>query len=136
MDIIIDKTKKLSEVQEEFKKRFPYLKIEFYKKQHAEGMGSPKENTLDNELRIEQAQQIKSSGTIKIHGLMKVAELESSFAQTFGLPVQVFRKSGSVWLQTTATDHWTLAEQNHKAMEKIADATEPTPDHMDRQELE
>jgi hypothetical protein len=26
--------------------------------------------------------------------------------------VQVFRKSGKVWLETTVTDGWTLEEQN------------------------
>ena len=78
------------------------------------------------------------AGTININGLMKVAELESAFFVTFGLAVQVFRKSGKVWLQTTATDDWTLEEQNLKATE-IENQTAPKKniiDAGDRQELE
>lgn len=67
---------------------------------------------------------------------MKVSELESVFTETFGLSVQVFRKLGNVWLQTTTTDNWTLAEQNQKASEKEGAPEENIIDSMDRQELE
>ncbi len=45
---------------------------------------------------------------------MRVNELEQSFADTFGLGVRVFRKSGKSWLETTVTDGWTLEEQNNQ----------------------
>lgn len=41
-----------------------------------------------------------------------VAELEKTFRKKFGLKVQVFRRSGDVWLETTITDKWTLFQQN------------------------
>ncbi len=136
MEIIIDQTKKLSDIQTEFCKRFPYLKIEFYNHTHAVGEGSRKENTIDAHLSIEEVQIKKALGVLKINGLMTVAELEGGFANTFGLSVQVFRKSGSIWLQTTVTDHWTLAEQNQKAMEKHEQTEDGAVDAMDRMELE
>jgi hypothetical protein len=34
-----------------------------------------------------------------------------------GLYVQVFRKSGKVWLETTATDNWSLYKQNEEGQE-------------------
>ena len=136
MEIIIDQTKKLSVIQTEFCKRFPYLKIEFYNHTHAVGEGSRKENTIDAHLSIEEVQIKKAVGVLKINGLMTVAELEGGFANTFGLSVQVFRKSGSIWLQTTVTDHWTLAEQNQKAMEKHEHTEDGAVDAMDRMELE
>lgn len=136
MEILIDKSKKLSEIQTEFQKRFPYLKIEFYKMEHAEGEGSPKDGTLNTDLTIEQVLKNDVTGTIKIQGLMTVAELESTFKETFGLSAQVFRKSGSIWLQTSATDHWTLTEQNHKAMERLEVKEEDIVDAKDRMELE
>ena len=69
---------------------------------------------------------------------MKVAELENAFAKSFGFAVQVFRKSGNVWLQTTATDDWTLEEQNLKAteIEKQTALEKNIIDANDRQELE
>ena len=136
MEIFIDKSKKLSEIQNEFQKRFPYLKIEFYKMAHGEGEGSPKEGILNTDLTIEQVLDKDVAGSIKIQGLMTVAELESTFKKTFGLSAQVFRKSGSIWLQTSATDHWTLTEQNHKAMERFDTKEEDIVDAKDRMELE
>lgn len=138
MKLVIDKTQKLITIQNEFQKQFPFLKIEFYKHTHSLGLGSPKKNTLNSELTIGDVKKNNLSGTIKINGLMKVAELESAFFVTFGLAVQVFRKSGKVWLQTTATDDWTLEEQNLKATE-IENQTAPKKniiDAGDRQELE
>jgi hypothetical protein len=136
MEITIDQTKKISDIQTEFCKRFPYLKIEFYKQAHKAGEGSHIEKTIDSNLTINEVQIKKEIGVIKITGLMTVAELESSFSNTFGLSVQVFRKSGSIWLQTTVSDHWTLAEQNQKAMEKHELSQDETVDAMDRMELE
>jgi hypothetical protein len=136
MEIIIDQTKQLIAIQVEFRKRFPYLNIEFYNSMHRSGEGSHKENTLATHLTIEEAQTKKVSGSFKITGLMTVAELEGGFASTFGLSVQVFRKSGNIWLQTTVSDHWTLAEQNQKAMEKHENTEHGAVDAMDRMELE
>ena len=136
MEIHINKTKTINSIQEEFQKHFPYLKIEFYNHAHSQGEGSLKKNTLNSNLTIEAVKKHELSDTIKINGLTKVGDLESTFAKNFGLSVQVFRKSGKLWLQTTATDNWTLAEQNQIAAEKHDTNEEPMPDHMDRQELE
>ena len=136
MEITIDQTTKLSDIQSAFCKRFPYLKIEFYNRKHAAGEGSLKENTIDAHLTIEDLQHKKVEGVLKIDGLMKVSALEAGFADTFGLSVQVFRKSGSIWLQTTVSDLWTLAEQNQKAMEKHENIEDGAVDAMDRMELE
>ncbi len=138
MELLINQSKKLNSIQKEFQKRFPFLKIEFYKQAHSQGKGSPKKNTLDNQQTIADVQKNNLSGTIKLSGLTKVEELETAFAKTFGLSVQVFRKSGNVWLQTTDTDNWTLAEQNQKAMEmeKPNASYKNIIDAGDRQELE
>ena len=43
---------------------------------------------------------------------MTVAELEGKFRNEYGLEVQVSRKSGLLWLETTMTDNWSLEKQN------------------------
>jgi hypothetical protein len=43
---------------------------------------------------------------------MTVIELEKTFEEMLGLSVLVYRKSGKLWLETTMTDNWTLAQQN------------------------
>lgn len=56
-------------------------------------------------------------GFIHITDDMPVSKLEQLFLDQFGLSVQVFRKSGSSWLETTFTDDWTLKRQNDAGME-------------------
>ena len=45
--------------------------------------------------------------------------LESEF-EKLGINIQLFRKSGNVWLQTTTTDHWSIAQQNKEAEKTLA----------------
>jgi hypothetical protein len=136
MEITVNKDKKLIEIKKEFQKRFPYLKLEFYSEQHGLEEGSPKGKTMNEALTIGQVQSKEASGSFALTGLTTVANLEDAFAQCFGLSVQVFRKSGKLWIQTSKTDHWTLAEQNQKAMEIHEETKEAPIDAMDRMELE
>lgn len=136
MEMLIEKRKKLQEVQEEFNGLFPFLKLEFYGKEHASEEGSAKRNTLDTELSIESVQHKTAEGSLAIQGNMRVAELENAFEEMYGLSVQVFRKSGTTWLQTTTSDSWTLNEQNQKALEKHQVIKEDSVDAMDLQDLE
>ena len=57
------------------------------------------------------------NGDINIVPKMTVKELEQQFLHLYGLFVQVFRKSGNVWLETTVTDNWTLEQQNRQGEE-------------------
>jgi hypothetical protein len=45
---------------------------------------------------------------------MTVNELEQRFKSQFGLNIQVFRKHGKTWIETTVTDNWTLFKQNEE----------------------
>ena len=110
MIIKITEATSAKELQEEFAKRFPYLKIELYTTTHQEGEGSLVKNQLPNNLNIGEATGNAQKGIIEVNSLMKVSELEQLFQSIFGISAQVFRKSYSVWIQTAATDSWTLGE--------------------------
>ena len=112
--MIITKTKKLRQIQEDFHKKFPYLKIEFYQSRHDPGEGSPETERLDPEFTIEEVRTRHSEGDLEVLESMTVREFEAQVNHQFGLNVQVFRKSGNLWMQTTSTDDWTLKEQNRK----------------------
>ncbi|MFI5203158.1 MAG: hypothetical protein ACHQF2_01585 [Flavobacteriales bacterium] len=112
MQIVIDDTKKIEAVQAVFSKEFPYLKIMFFSKPHSVGGGSSKKLAVDNSLTLKECRKKQNSGVIEIEENMKVSEVETMFWNQFGLSVQIFRKSGSSWLETTATDSWTLEKQN------------------------
>ncbi len=112
--MIISDEKTLRDIQKEFNTYFPYLKIEFYSGRHGSGEGSPVQDRLAPEQRLSLIRKVHTTGDLKINPDMKVSEFEQMFLRKYGLNVQVFRKSGNLWIQTTTTDHWTLAEQNRK----------------------
>lgn len=113
--MIIKDNKKINEIQAEFNAKFPNLKIEFYKVQHHTGEGTSEKSKLDNNLTIGEIRTIHTSGDLSINGHQKVSTLENNFLTDYGLNIQVFRKSGSLWLQTTSTDNWTLSDQNERS---------------------
>ncbi len=130
MNLIIDHHQKISQVQENFQRHFPFLKIEFYSKAHDTNEPSDKYHQLHRDVVIGEAQLHPKDGVIHITPEIKVAELEKTFHDIFELNIQVFRLSGKVWLQTTSTDYKTLAEQNKMAMEMSKPVTDKveTPD--------
>jgi hypothetical protein len=123
MILKINEATTVKELQEEFAKRFPYLKIELYSTTHKEGEGSSIKNQLPHNTTIGEAIGTTQKGIIEVNSLMKVSELEQLFQSIFGISAQVFRKSYGTWIQTTATDNWPLGEQNEHARENDTAAT-------------
>ncbi len=107
-------TKRLKDLQKEFNNRFPYLKIEFFKTPHEEGVRSKEEDRLDPNLSIGAVREKPNIGFMSMDGEMQVGFFEKTFAHSFGLNVQVYRKSHGKWLQTWVSDVWTLEEQNNR----------------------
>ena len=81
---------------------------------HRVGESSPARERLDGDLLVDEVRSVHTVGHLHIQEEMSVATLEQQFLEKYGLNAQVFRRSGNLWLQTSATDHWTLAEQNRK----------------------
>jgi hypothetical protein len=120
MEIHINDNRIIHELQDEFNKLFPFLKIEFFSRSHKEGEATAKKLLRNKNKKIGECRTISKNGDIIISEKQKVSELESLFQSVYGLSVQVFRKSGKVWLETTSTDNWTLAKQNNEAKELVA----------------
>ena len=106
--------KKLIDIQAAFQEKFPFLKIEFYAHGHQPGEGSPVKEILNHELTIAEVRSVRKDGDLHIDEQMEVRALEKKFFEDYGLNVQVFRRSGNLWMQTSATDSWTLEKQNRK----------------------
>ena len=117
MEIHIHPAKKLSEIQEEFHKTFHWLKIEFFAKTHDTGAPSAYSLRLDPSLTVMEAGKFFDEKDMKVTGHTTVKKLETDFQEIFGIGVQVFRRAGSSWIQTTSTDDWTLARQNEEGHE-------------------
>ncbi|MEM9548897.1 MAG: hypothetical protein AAGA77_23125 [Bacteroidota bacterium] len=113
----------VSEINESFIQAFPYLKLVFYKKSHGHFVGSMKKDEIDEDVAVEALNPEIQDGVVEWKGEMSVDKLETYLEESFGLHVQIFRKSGDLWLQTSVTDHWTLDEQNTNAAQNEKFAT-------------
>ena len=117
MKILISDTKQVRTLQKQFQAEFPHLRLEFFWKDHGNGESSLWDDLVDPHKTLGEFRRTHETGKVNIVPEMTVTELEKSFRETFGLSVQVFRQSGSGWLETTATDGWTLAKQGREAQE-------------------
>ncbi|MGV3611901.1 MAG: hypothetical protein ACO1N0_13175 [Fluviicola sp.] len=133
MKITINDQRSISMIQKEFNTVFPYLKLEFFSRMHESEHSSSVRFLKKNNLLLGEFRTNHPSGEVQLSPEMKVSEIEELFKITFGLGVQVFRKSGKIWLETVYTDSWTLEEQN-KEGEELSKGIEPEKplDYNDR----
>lgn len=120
MEINLSRDQTIADVQAEFTKQFPKLKIEFFKHDHEEGDGSPLNDMIEPTTKLG---EIMTGGDshFDFDQTIKVGELEQSLKEYFGLNIQVFRLSNKTWIQTTLTDDWTLQEEEELAEEMSND---------------
>lgn len=111
LTIEISDDRKISDIQKEFNEKFPYLKLEFLHNATQKKEGSDK-IISDSSKKVFKLSKSRSKRQFIIHPKQTVVELENAFKEYFGLCVQLYRKSGRTWLQSTITDDWTLKEQN------------------------
>jgi hypothetical protein len=107
--------KTIGQIQQEFNVAFPYLRIQFFKESHQENEGSRPDLMIKNTTQLISVHSADQD--LEISGDMKVSELENLFKSKYKLNIQVFRKSGNAWLETTVTDAWTLDKQNQEGIE-------------------
>lgn len=112
MELIINDQQTIAEVKKEFTQAFPFLKLEFFYKLHKPGRPSNFKFLAKDDIKLSDLEIDSSSDSIVITPKMSVNLLEQTIGKRYGLGVQVFRKSGKIWLETIYTDVWTLAEQN------------------------
>jgi hypothetical protein len=113
--MLIRKNTTLKELQAEFRREFPYLKIEFFDRAHSRGEASDLSFQLDVDQTVAQAYPECREGELVLHSDMRVGDFEAEMQEKFNIFVQVYRKSYERWLQTWATDIWTLGEQDYRS---------------------
>ena len=112
MKITINDQRKIHAIQEEFTKVYPYLKLEFFAKPHTANGATSKKIIKHESKTLAECRTQHNDGDIILTDMMNVAEVEQRFRDLFGLNVQILRKSGNMWLETTKTQSWTLIQQN------------------------
>jgi hypothetical protein len=134
MELYIDEQLTVGEIQQSFRSHYPYLKINFFSKTFDRDEQYRAEDMYDSGVLIKNIRKADTRGTLVIKESMKISELEDLFLGTFGLPVQVFRKSGDSWLLTTTSDSWTLESLNEKGArhEKNVNPDDEIPDYQEQ----
>ena len=107
----------IGQLQDEFMACFPNLKLVFFSKPHGAYKGSPAKFIITDRETLLSAVSSKVPASAELHMEleMPVWQLERLFENEYGLHLQVFRRSGNTWLETSVTDDLTLEEQEAKA---------------------
>jgi hypothetical protein len=116
MEITIQRTSLIYDVQQAFSEAYPFLRVEFFRAKHSKGAKLfSKEDKVPSFTRIGDLLQPGNPGKINIDGSRTVTELEKECLEMTGLQAQVLRRSGNSWIQTSLTDDWSLERQNREA---------------------
>ena len=117
MEIVISEIRTLGDIHKDFSKAFPYLKLEFFDMPYDTTHPAPKSKMFPHDRKLSTIRKKHTEGSIEIMKNMTVAEFEIALWNEYGLSVQVFRKSGNLWIETSLTDSWTLDRQNKEGYE-------------------
>ena len=114
--MIINKDTHLLNIQLGFSEKFPHLKLEFFNNSHQKNELSSLSTEIMKDLTLSQINpDFDSEKVLVLYNDEKVFDFEERMQKEFGLFVQVYRKSNNIWLQTSATDDWTLNKQEEIA---------------------
>jgi len=99
------------EVKQMFSQWYPFLKMELYRTDARQEGRQKKAEPV-----TEKFGRLSLEGFVDVDDDITVAELIDRLA-CFGLRTEIFRKSGTVWVETKLTDNWTLEQQNNAGEE-------------------
>jgi hypothetical protein len=110
MNLYIEKEGNIENIKKVFSTCYPFLKIEFYKKQYLSDQPLARKEVMSPKATLLQS-LLPAKSVINIGNERTVTQIENDFA-SLGLIAEVFRKSGNVWVGTSLTNDWTLQQQN------------------------
>lgn len=105
------------DVQRAFNLHYPFLRIEFSKKE--DYFPNAKSRKVNPDNHINAIAELKAPTKVNVESTRTIAEIAREFADLLGVYIRVSRKSGNVWNVISLTDSWTLESQN-KAGEFIS----------------
>lgn len=100
------------QVQLQFGKAFPFLKIEFADAPHEFMEASRKVHWYAKSFLVHTIAKKKVSAHISIQPWSKTGAVESEFQSKLGISAKIFRRQAYSWIQTAGTDMLSLDEQN------------------------
>lgn len=112
MELTLASQIKIKDVKKQFSHLLPFLKLEFYPSRHQKGASSLMEEAIPDGTPLSEVSSSIKEAAFSFTPLTTVAEFEQRLQDEWGLSVQVFRKAGTLWLETVQTDNWSLEKQN------------------------
>lgn len=134
MKITLNPDKTLQAIQKEFTAIFHCLKIEFFHAEYKMSSGYQDKEKLDLNLSLAEVNLLFEACELEFEIETKVATFERSFFDLSNIAIQVFRKTNSAWIQTIASDNWTLAEQQKEAEALLSETDKEEPIDYHEQE--
>jgi hypothetical protein len=118
MKIELASNKTIGEIQAAFSGYFPNLKLAFFSKSHKAYKSSAAKFLIqEKDMPLSKLSSLlQEPKSLLLEQNMPVWQLERLFEEECGLHVQVFRRSGKIWLETSKTDDLTLEQQEAKAL--------------------
>ena len=100
----------VKQVKEQFTRSFPFLKLEFFMRHREEN--TEREERLNDELYLWEVTGVLKEGVYYLNPSVSVDEFEQDLQFKYGLPVQVYRRTGDVWIETVQADDLSLEKHN------------------------
>ena len=121
MKLHLAPTMTIGQIQAEFAAFFPNLKPVFFTKPHAAYKGSPAKFIVSEKdtLLSTLSAVIPENADLLLELEMPVWQVERLFENEYGLHMQIFRRSGNTWLETSVTDDMSLEQQEKKALDSL-----------------
>lgn len=100
-----DQEAAMKQIQQRFNEVYPFLKLEFLN-------NGDKKTFITKNIVIQFRKNNPAKAPVNISGERTIADIQKDFEAKLNVPVQVFRKTGNVWIETSLTNDWTLEQQN------------------------
>lgn len=111
--LTIEPHMKVSDLMRVISENFPYLRLEIYcQGQEAMSLWPMK--------HLHELSRHKNPEALHIQPSMAVNEIVDLFWQKMGLQVMIFRRIGSMWLETSYTGSWSLEHQNNMGSSMVS----------------
>ena len=121
MELILQSSDTVNSLKAAFHEQYSNLRLQFFKHEHNVGEGSPRKELIPGETLLTELSERAHDTRISCDSGISIGEFEQLIHDALGLNVQVFRRSGSLWLQTLNSDGWSLEEANERANELYED---------------
>jgi hypothetical protein len=96
-------------LQAEFNAMFPYLKLEV--------IIGPAKGAVNKYMPLRQCRRQHNEGDFDVQPQERLIDFVDRLKKEYGLTVEVYRKSGNLWIATSLSSTWTLQRQNNEGLE-------------------